>query len=334
MSQMAIDQVIAAQGRISHLIHRTPLLTSTLLNNWLGHNIIFKAECLQRTGAFKIRGAINVLAKLAQQNELPQQIVANSSGNHAQGVAYAAQQYGVPATIYTLNSISTVKAAATAGYGATLKTFTTRVLADEAVAEASREPDTMWIPPFDHPDIIAGQGTATLEALQQMDKHPDAIFSPCGGGGLVSGALVSARAFAPKSLVIGCEPLAANDAANSLRAGRITPLTAPAITLADGAATPSVGRLTFPLLQQLDDFFEVSERSIQYWTQWLQHILKLHVEPTSAMCMAGVTAWLAKQQQPRTVLVILSGGNLSKQTMDKIWADDHLATPPTLSLSL
>ena len=334
MSQITIADVIAAQDRINHLIHHTPLLASSLLNHWLGHNIVFKAECLQTIGAFKIRGASNILAKLAQQNNLPNRIVANSSGNHAQAVAYAAKQYAIPTTIYTVESISPVKAAATRGYGAEVKMFTSRVLADEAVAAAGEEPDTLWIPPFNHPDIIAGQGTAALEALQQMDTTPNAVFAPCGGGGLLSGTLISTRAFAPNCQVIGCEPLAANDAARSLRAGQIVPLPGPAITLADGAATPSVGSHTFPLLQQLDDFYEVPERHIQYWTQWLQHILKVHVEPTSAMCMGGVVNWLAKQREPQTVLVILSGGNVSEATMRQIWANPDLSIQPSLALTL
>lgn len=295
-------------------------------------------ECLQTTGAFKLRGASNLLAKLAEQNCLPKQIVANSSGNHAQAVAYAAKYFNLPVTIYGSANMSPVKAAATQYYGAKLKLFEQRILADKAVARASKEPDTLWIPPFNHPDIIAGQGSATLEAIEQMtstkgfNQTPNAIFAPCGGGGLVSGSLIAAQSITPKPQVIGVEPLAANDAARSIRSGRIERLQGTPNTLADGAATPSVGEHTFEYLTQLDDFFEVNERDIAYWTQWLQHLLKLHIEPTCAMTMQGVIDWLKKHQHknPQHILVIISGGNISTQTMQKIWAVDYLSEPPKL----
>lgn len=322
-----------AYQRITGIVQKTPVVQSKLLNKWLGHDIYFKVECLQTTGAFKLRGASNFIAKLAQQNSLPTQIVANSSGNHAQAVAYAAKHFSIPVTIYATKNISAVKAAATKYYGAKLKLFDTRIEADNAVVEASHKPGVIWIPPFNHPDIIAGQGTAALEALQQT-SNIDAIFAPCGGGGLASGTLIASRQLSPESKVIGVEPLMANDAAQSLREGRIVSLSEAPITLADGAATPSVGEHTFPLLQELDGFFEVDETKIAYWTQWLQHLLKLHIEPTCAMVMQGVVDYLknlpTQQTARQRILVIISGGNISAQSMAKIWRDDHLQTPPEL----
>lgn len=326
---MTYKDIEEAYKRISNIVQHTPVVESQLLNTWLGHKVSFKVECMQTTGAFKLRGACNFIAKLAEQHNLPKHIVANSSGNHAQAVAYAAKHFDIPVTIYSTKNISAVKAAATEYYGASLKLFDTRIQADQAVKEASQAPDTVWIPPFNHPDIIAGQGTAALEALQKI-QTPDAVFAPCGGGGLISGTLLATRQLAPHAKVIGVEPLAANDAAESLRAGEIISLSAPPITLADGAATPAVGEYTFPLLQQLDEFYEVNETDIAYWTQWLQHLLKLHIEPTCAMPMQAVFEWLQKQTERKHVLVIVTGGNISAQSMRKVWQQDHLLNPPIL----
>ena len=335
---MDFSDIKAAHTRIKPMIKRTPIVSSHRLNQWLScnlltgyqHEIFFKAECLQTTGAFKLRGASNFIAKLIESGEKPRQFVANSSGNHAQAVAYAASKFGIPATIYAADTISPIKATATQCYGAELKTFAKRTLADAAVAEASKAEGVVWIPPFNHPDVIAGQGTAALEAIEELDTV-DAVFAPCGGGGLVSGSLITTRAMLPDAKVIGVEPLAANDAAESLRKGTIQYLTAPPKTLADGAATPSVGEHTFPFLQQLDDFYEVSEQQICYWTQWLHHLLKLHIEPTCCMTMSAVAKWLANQTQPQRVLVILSGGNISTQSMQTIHATDYLDQPPRVA---
>lgn len=326
----SFSSVTEAYDRISANVKRTPLIESQLLNDWFGHRIIFKAECMQTTGAFKLRGALNFLAHLNETGSLPKRVVANSSGNHAQAVAYAASQYGIQAKVYASKTISPVKAAATKSYGAELKLFSTRQEADIAVANAAEEKGTVWIPPFNHPDIVAGQGTAAMEALQDAGKV-DAVFAPCGGGGLLSGTLLATRALQPDALVIGAEPLAANDASQSLQQGEIVALDAPPVTLADGAATPSVGNVTFPLLQELDDFYEVDELQIAYWTQWLQHLLKLHIEPTCAMSMAAVAAWAANTPPGQTALVILSGGNISQASMATIWERDFLLQPPIIN---
>ncbi|WP_137168054.1 serine/threonine dehydratase [Salinimonas lutimaris] len=330
MTPPAFSDIQAAMQRLQGKVKRTPIVESTLLNKWLGHRILFKAECLQTVGAFKLRGALNMLARCAEENRLPRRVVANSSGNHAQAVAQAASMYQLPVTIYAARSISPVKAAATRSYGAQLELFDTRPQADEAIKLAAQEESTLWIPPFDHADIIAGQGTAALEALE--DAGPvDAVFAPCGGGGLLSGTLLATRHLQPEAKVIGAEPEQANDAAMSLQSGVIEQLTGTPDTLADGAATPSVGVQTFEFLQQLDDFYEVNEVQIAYWTQWLQHLLKLHIEPTCAMTMAAVTAWAVENPTPGTALVMLSGGNISATSMQKIWAQDYLLQPPVIT---
>lgn len=323
--------VQAAYERIKDHVTTTPIVSSSLLNAWLGHTVLFKAECLQRTGSFKLRGATNFIHHHVAQYGIPQQIVANSSGNHAQAVSYAGNVLGIPVDIYSTESISAVKAAATQDYGANLLLYPTRPEADDAVRRAAKEAGTVWIPPFNHPDIIAGQGTAVLEAITQTHQHEvNAVFTPCGGGGLTSGSLLATRALLPNALVIGVEPENANDASISLQQGSIYTLPNAPDTLADGAATPSVGELTFSFLQELDGFYEVNETQIAYWTQWLHHLLKLHIEPTCCMTMAGVVAWLSEQTTPQTVIVVLSGGNISTQSMQSIYAQDYLSQPPML----
>lgn len=330
---LSFSDVVAAHARIKQHINHTPILESKLLNTWLGHRILFKAECFQKIGAFKIRGAINALSILQEQNQLPKKVVANSSGNHAQAVACAARLFGIEAEIYAANNISAVKAAATRYYGAELKLFDTREKADAAVKAAAEKDGVKWIPPFNHPNIMAGQGTAVYEALQETTEI-DLVAAPCGGGGLLAGSYVAAKGVAPGIQVIGAEPLQANDAACSLRENRIVSLSAPAKTLADGAATPAIGEFTFPYLKQLDGFYEINEERIAYWTQWLQHLLKVHVEPTSAMTMEAVSQWLEENQAStqKTVLVVLSGGNIDENKMRQIWRDDHLSTIPTIAL--
>lgn len=329
MSTVTFADVQTAENRISPYINKTPVLESQLLNTWLGHKLFFKAECFQKTGAFKLRGALNMMLKAKEQGRLGNQVVASSSGNHAQAVAYAAKILGVNATIYSAQNVSKVKAAATEYYGATLNLSATRKEADEKVAEAASKKGILWIPPFNHNDIIAGQGTAAFEAIMQTGEV-DSVFAPVGGGGLISGTLISTRALLPNASVIGVEPLIANDAAESLRSGVIQSLPAQPNTLADGAATLQVGDTTFPFLKLLDGFFEVDETKIAYWTQWLQHLLKIHVEPTCAMSMGAVVEWLKLQSGEQKVLVMLSGGNIDQQKMCQIWQEDHLQQIPSL----
>lgn len=329
MTSVTFEDVQAAEQRIHPYIKQTPIVESQLLNTWLGHQIIFKAECFQKTGAFKLRGALNMLLRAKEEGSLGQRVVANSSGNHAQAVAYAAKMLGVKATIFSPQNVSKVKAAATEYYGAELNLSPTRKEADEKVAQAAKEDGVLYVPPFNHPHIMAGQGTVVMEALKEIGEV-NAVFAPVGGGGLVSGSAISARGLFPNTKVVGTEPLIANDAAQSLRKGVIQSLPSQPNTLADGAATLQVGQHTFPYLQTLDDFYEIDETQIAYWTQWLQHLLKVHVEPTCAMSMGAVTQWLSKQSTPQKVLVVLSGSNIDQPKMLRIWSEDHLQTIPSL----
>jgi len=332
---LSLTDILHAHTRIAGHIYQTPVVSSTVLNNALGHQIYFKLECLQKTGAFKVRGAYNAIASAAERGLNPKVVVCNSSGNHAQAVAWAAKLHGLASVIYMPNNVSRVKLQATISAGADVVLCTDRAEADRRVSEHALQDGVLWVPPFNHNDVIAGQGTAVLEGITQLEQQgviPDVVAAPCGGGGLLSGTMVAAKGVLPKCSVIGVEPEQANDAAQSLAKGQIIKLQTPPVTLADGAMPLSVGDLTFPYLKQLDGFFEVGEEEIAYWTQWLNHLLKVHAEPTSCMSMAGVVRFLAEEQVSRDVLVILSGGNIDQKMMQRIWQKDHLADPSAFHL--
>lgn len=327
--KLTLKDIKAAKKRIDPYINKTPVLSSSLLNQWLGHDIFFKCENFQKIGAFKARGGLNTVAWLLEQGQKPRHLVANSSGNHAQAVAYAGQQFGIPTTIFMPEYSSQVKIQATKGYGAKVVLSKTRDITDELVKQAAQEEGTFWIPPFNHDQVICGQGTAAFEALKELETI-DAVFTPCGGGGLTSGSLIAVRGLSKTTKMFGVEPLNANDAAESLRKGSIQHLTGIPNTLADGAMTMAVGDITFEYLKQLDGFYEVDETQIVYWTQWLTHLLKCRLEPTCAMPMGAVVEWLKTQKTRQKILVIISGGNTDQPTSKKIWEKDYLTTPPSL----
>ena len=331
-----INDIKKAHQRIKPFINETPVVTSSLLNHWLGHEIYFKAECLQKIGAFKARGGCNAVQLLQENHTHVKRVVANSSGNHAQAVAWAAAQFNIPATIYMPSFASKVKAQATRSYGAKVVLLDKRQEVDAAVEAASQEDGVFWIPPFNDDAVIAGQGTAAFEALQQVNQPIDAVFAPCGGGGLISGTLVATRHLQPKAQVIAAEPLAGDDAKRSYQSGQIQRLDDAPKTLADGAMTLSIGEKTFAHIQHLDDFYAVDEVPMAYWTQWLQHLLKLHVEPTSAMTMDAVCQWLRqlpkKAKTTQRIMVILSGGNIDTTMMQNLWQLDHLTQQPNIDL--
>jgi threo-3-hydroxy-L-aspartate ammonia-lyase len=322
-----VEDIKKAKERIYNYVNETPVLSSSLLNEWIGHEIFFKAECLQKIGAFKARGACNAISWLIENNSKPKMIIANSSGNHAQAVAWAAQLFNIPATIYMPVYSSKIKIQATNSYGAQIEICENRNVADEKVKQASEEKGTYWIPPFNHNQVIAGQGTAIYEALNQV-ANIDAVFAPCGGGGLLSGALIATRSLSPRTKIIGVEPLNANDAAQSLRMNSIQKLQSVPDTIADGAMTMAVGDITFEYLKMLDDMYEIEELKIIYWTQWLTHLLKLHVEPTSAMTMEAVAQWLKNQKTKKRVMIILSGGNIDQTNQLKVWNNNYLNIRP------
>ena len=324
-----IKEIEEARRRINPYITDTPILSSSLLNKWLGHEIYFKAEGFQKVGAFKARGACNTIAWLIENGQKPEHIIANSSGNHAQAIAWASQMHGIPSSIFMPAFSSKVKIQATASYNAEVLLCESRDDADKRVKEASEKKGTYWIPPFNHEKVIYGQGTATYEAIKSLEDI-DAVFAPCGGGGLLSGTLIATRGLAPKAEVIGAEPINANDASISLKKGTIHRLTEKPNTLADGAMTMAVGDITFKYLKMLDDLMEVSESEMIYWTQWLTHLLKVRTEPTSALSMEAARKWLKKQTAKKKIVIILTGSNIDQATNLKIWENDFLTERPSL----
>ncbi len=318
--------IAEAHKRLAPYIHHTPLLSSQLLNEMLGHEVVFKVEAMQKIGAFKIRGALNTMLMLKEQGKLPQEVVAYSSGNHAQAVALAGKLLGVKVHMLLPGNVSPIKKQATAAYGAHVIATQTRQEAEQKAAEMQAA-GMYLIPPYDHDGVIAGQGTACYEALQDGAK-PDAIFAPCGGGGLMSGTWLAAQLLAPDAKTYAAEPLEANDAAQSYRQGSIVRFEEAPKTIADGVRTLAISERTFHYLKQLDGFYEISERDIVYWTQWLMHLLKVTVEPTSALGMAAACAWFKTQKQKRRALVILSGGNLAPETYRAVWEKDYLVDVP------
>lgn len=320
------DDVRAAARRLGDAIHRTPLLRSSFLDRALGGRVVFKAECFQKIGAFKARGALNALLHAKEDGRLPKRVVAESSGNHAQALAWSAARLGVHATICMPGFSSEIKRQATKSYGAEVRLSDTRSEA-EAECKAIAALGATLVHPYDHDDILCGQGTATLEALEDGPR-PDAIFAPCGGGGLLSGTFLAASGLAPDARVFGVEPEIADDAFRSYRDGRIHRFDESPETIADGVRTLSVSARTFAYIRQTAGIVRVDEPAILAWTQWLTHLLKATVEPTSALGAVAAARWL-RDNPGATALVILSGGNLSRDTRARVWRDDAMAGLPS-----
>lgn len=300
---VALSDVYAAQRRIAPFIHQTPVLTSSLLDRQLGHSLFLKAEHLQKTGSFKARGALNA----ALQLENPQGLIAVSSGNHAQGVAYAAQVLGLPALVVMPTMASELKKEATRAYGTSVYdqgvTFENR---EEILARLVGETGYSLIHPFNDYRVIAGQGTVALELLNQVTQL-DAILVAIGGGGLMSGIATVVKALAPWIEVIGIEPEVANDAQQSLAAGRRIALQRAPDTVADGVRTLVVGERNFPILQQhVDRVITASEGAILEAQALLMTRTKQLIEPTGALPLAPV---LEGANLPRNLGVVVCGGN-------------------------
>jgi threonine dehydratase len=302
------DDVRAAAERLRGVAHRTPVATSRTLDERLGGRLFLKCENLQRAGAFKFRGAYNSIAKLAPE-ERARGILTYSSGNHAQAIALASRLLGTKATIVMPENAPAAKREATEGYGARIVAYDPARANREEIAEGlRREGDPVLIPPYDHPDVIAGQGTAAKELLDEV-RELDLLLVCCGGGGLLSGSALAARALSPRCRVVGVEPELADDATRSFRTGVLQTVSNPP-TIADGARTPSLGRLTFPLVRQnVDDMATVSDDDLVRAMRFVWERMKLVVEPTGVL---GLAAALARKVDVtgKRVGVILSGGNV------------------------
>lgn len=302
---VTIDDVRTAGARIDPYVHRTPILTSRTVDARFGAEVFFKAENFQKIGAFKARGATNAVLALGA-DAASHGIVTHSSGNHGQAVAYAAAVRGVPAWVVMPRNASPVKIEAVRGYGAEVVLCDHAEREEEADRVASRTGATL-VHPFDNANVVAGQGTATLELLDQVSDL-DVVVAPIGGGGLLSGAAVVADALRPDTAVIGAEPFAVDDAYRSLESGQRQPGVSDPQTVADGLLT-GIGRINFEILTRAGvEIVRVTEASIIGATRFLFERMKIVVEPSAGTAVAALEAEPGRFRG-RRVGVILSGGN-------------------------
>lgn len=314
---ISLENVLSAAEGLRGVAHRTPVHTSRTLDALAGRAIFLKCESFQRGGSFKFRGAYNAISRLSDEQRRAG-IAAFSSGNHAQGVAQAAQILGVPAVICMPDDAPAVKLAATRGYGAEVLIYERATTDREAFARTvAVECGLTLIPPYDHPHIIAGQGTAALELLEQVPDL-DALVTPIGGGGLIGGSAVAAKGVRPQIRVFGVETEGADDVRQSVARGeRVT--IAPPNTIADGIRTTAPGRLTFPIItRHVEQVLVVSDEAVLDALRLLILRLKLVVEPTGAVPLAAVLAGMLPPEC-RRVGVILSGGNIDPSLLRGLW---------------
>lgn len=302
------DDVVAAAHRIDGYAHRTPVMTSRTMNQELGAEVFFKCENLQRMGAFKFRGAFNALSKF-DERQRKTGVVTFSSGNHAQAIALSASLLGIPATIVMPNDAPAAKMAATRGYGGKVVIYDRYTEDREQIGRDLAEKHGLTlIPPYDHPDVIAGQGTAAKELFEEVGKL-DVLFVSLGGGGLLSGSALSTRALSPDCLLYGVEPEAGNDGQQSFRSGAIVHIDTPK-TIADGAQTQHLGAYTFEIIRRdINDILTVSDAQLVDGMRFFASRMKLMVEPTGCLGLAAARTVKA-QLKGKRVGVIISGGNV------------------------
>ncbi|WKX70436.1 pyridoxal-phosphate dependent enzyme [Streptomyces sp. XD-27] len=306
--QVTFDDIRAAAARIDGVAHRTPVMTSRILNERVGAEVFLKCENLQRVGAFKFRGAYNTIAQLSA-DELRRGVAAYSSGNHAQAVALAARLLGAPAVILMPEDAPASKRAATLGYGAEVVTYD-RYTGDRAAIGEKLAADRglTLVPPFEHPHVIAGQGTVGLELMEQV-ADLGALVTPVGGGGLMAGCATAARALDPAIRTVGVEPEAGDDYKRSLEAGHRIRIPVPR-TIADGQALETPGELSFAINRRvLDEVVLVSDEEIRSAMALAFSCLKIVVEPSGATGLAALLAGRIAELPPR-VGVVISGGNI------------------------
>ena len=302
------DDVTAAAARLEGHAHRTPVLQSTTANARWGAQFFFKCENFQRMGAFKFRGAFNALSKFdAAQRKGG--VIAFSSGNHAQAIALSARLLSMPAVIVMPKDAPAAKVAATKGYGAEVVMYDRFTEDREALTKRlAQERGMTMIPPYDHPDVLTGQGTAVKELIEETGPL-DHLFVCLGGGGLLSGSALSARALSPACKVYGVEPEAGNDGQQSLRAGKIVHIETPK-TIADGAQTQHLGQYTFGIIQRdVNDIFTVTDEQLVEAMRFFAERMKMVVEPTGCLAFAGAIA-AAKAIEGQRVGIVISGGNV------------------------
>jgi threonine dehydratase len=307
--------VQSARDRLHGHANNTPIMTSRTLNRLVGAEIYFKCENFQRIGAFKFRGAYNAISQLSEDQK-SRGVLTYSSGNHAQAVALVAQILNIKATIVMPNNAPAIKREATAGYGAAIVEYDPEKTSREEIAEALRvKHGYALVPPYDDINVLTGQGTAALELFEEL-KHLDALLVPCGGGGLLSGSAIAAKGSDPACKVIGVEPELADDATKSFYSKKLHRVKNP-LTIADGTRTPSLGRITFPLvLKYVDAMKTVSEAAIMEAVKFQFYRMKLVVEPSGALGLAALLSRTVSLEG--RIGVIISGGNIDGSMMDTI----------------
>ena len=309
------DKILAAKKRLHGHANRTPVMSSRTLNQMVGAEIFFKCENFQRIGAFKFRGAFNAISQLSDA-EKARGVLTHSSGNHAQAVALVGRLLDIRTTIVMPNNAPAIKRAATEEYGATVVEYDPAEESRIDIAnELAQQKGYTLIPPYDHMDVVFGQGTAALELFEELGDL-DLLLMPCGGGGLLSGSAIAARGMSPACRVIGIEPELADDATRSFHTKVLHSVNNPP-TIADGIRTPSLGKITFPLvLEYVNDMRTVSELDIMEAVRFLFYRMKLVIEPSGAL---GLAALLSKAVAAEgKVGIILSGGNIDAATMKTI----------------
>jgi len=316
--EVTYSDLAAAHARIRAFAKRTPVLTSSTVDALTGAKVHFKCENFQRMGAFKFRGAYNALSQLSAEQKA-RGVVAFSSGNHAQAVALSGKLLGVPATIVMPTDAPKVKLEATRGYGAEVVSYDASNEDRQKIAEKlASERGLTLIPPFDHPHILAGQGTAAKELFEDAGPF-DILMVPCGGGGLLSGCSIAAKHLSPKCKVIGVEPAAGDDGLQAFRAGKLVSVPLP-MTIADGARTMSLGKITFEIIQKnVSDFLTVTDEELLKTMFFLWERMKMLVEPTGALAACALLQGKI-DAKGKKVGVVISGGNV-----DLAWAAKQLA---------
>jgi threonine dehydratase len=320
MTLPTFDDVESAARQIAGVAHVTPVATSRTVNTRTGATLFFKCENMQRAGAFKFRGAYNALSRLSP-DERRRGVVAFSSGNHAQAVALAGQILDIPRVIVMPTDAPEVKRRATAGYGGELVLYDRERDDREAIGKRlADERGLTIIPPYNHPQIVAGAGTAALELIREVGDL-DLLLVPCGGGGLLGGSALAVTGLSQHCRVIGIEPAAGDDAVRSFRSGRLETVVNPQ-TVADGARTMSLGSFTFPLMRQyVSDMAAVDDTALLRTMFYLWERLKLVVEPTGALGAAAAMEGAVPVAGQR-VGVILSGGNIDVSQVSA-WLDQQ-----------
>jgi len=309
------EDIKGAMQRLKGVVNKTPVMTCSTLNEQLGANIYFKCENFQKVGAFKFRGAYNAISQLSNIQKR-NGMIAYSSGNHAQAVALVGKILNISTTIVMPNNAPQIKLKATRGYGAKVVIFDPEETTREQIAEIENKDGLLsLIKPFDNKDVIAGQGTVTMEFVHEV-SNLDFMLAPCGGGGLLSGTAIATKSLLPNCKVIGIEPKMADDATRSFYSGKLCSNPNPA-TIADGTRTTSMGDITFPIVREyVDEMKTVSEQAIMEAVRYFYYRMKMVVEPSGALGLAALISGAVKVSG--NVGVIVSGGNIDGDVMSDI----------------